>query len=66
MPVILFCSDLACCLELQQKIPECEVFAGDDSGELVAILDSLTSKKTGIVLTTSTASKGADFVFAVP
>jgi hypothetical protein len=66
MPVIIICKDLATCCAFSNRIPDSRVFAGDDAGELVGILDSLRSKSTGVVLTTSAASKGADFVFAVP
>jgi len=42
------------------------VFAGDDAGELVGLIEGLKLNSTGIILTTSADSKGADFVFAVP
>ena len=47
-------------------LTEAEVFTREDTGELVALLEQLRKMSTGIVLTTSAACKGADFVFAVP
>jgi superfamily II DNA helicase RecQ len=47
-------------------LPQAKVFAGDNVGELNAVLKFLRSSSTAIVLTTSAASKGVDFVFAVP
>lgn len=64
--MILFCSSEDQCREWKEQLPESKVFGSEDTGEMVGILDSLTNKSTGIVLTTSAASKGADFVFAVP
>ena len=48
------------------NFPTAEVFAGDNAGDLVALLQNFRQLSTGIVLTTSAACKGADFVFAVP
>lgn len=66
MPVILLCSSEGQCREWKEQLPESKVFGSEDAGEMVGILDSLVSQKTGVILTTSAASKGADFVFAVP
>jgi hypothetical protein len=66
MPVIIICKDLATCYAFSNRIPYSIIFAGDDAGELVGILDNLRSTNTGVVLTTPAASKGADFVFGVP
>lgn len=43
-----------------------EVFAGDNAGNLVALLEQFRLVSQGIILTTSAVCKGADFVFAVP
>lgn len=66
MPVIIICSDLTNCKMFNTAIPNSVTFAGDDAGELVGLLNNLKTMRTGIVITTSEASKGADFVFAVP
>ncbi len=43
MPVILLCSTAVQCNEWKKQLPQSKVFASDDSGEMVGILDSLTS-----------------------
>ena len=63
MPVIIFCSNLK---EYKQLIPEAEVFAGDEVGELLSILKSLQKSSNAVVITTSKDSKGVDFLFALP
>ena len=63
MPVIIFCSDINSYKEL---LLEAKVFAGDNIGRNLAILESLQSSKSDIVLTTSAYSKGVDFKFEVP
>jgi hypothetical protein len=42
------------------------VFNGSEVGELNALLKYCRTSSNAIVLTTSAASKGVDFVFAVP
>ncbi len=53
------------CKELKQLLPESKLFAGESAGVLVALLDQFKSLSSCIVLTTSKACKGADFVFNV-
>jgi hypothetical protein len=47
-------------------IPEAELFVGDEVGELMSILKGLKLSSNSIIITTSTDSKGVDFLFAVP
>ena len=61
MPVIIFCSNTA---DYKQLIPQAKVFDGNEVGELNALLKFLSTSLNAIVLTTSAASKGVDFVFA--
>ena len=62
MPVIIFCSNPQ---EYKQLIPEGKVFAGEDVGVLLAVLENLRTNSNAIVITTSKDSKGVDFLFAV-
>jgi hypothetical protein len=63
MPVIIFCSQPHL---YRQWIPEAEVFAGNEVGELISILKGLRLSSNAIVITTSVDSKGVDFLFKVP
>jgi hypothetical protein len=47
-------------------IPEAKVFAGDNVGLLLAILEGLRASSNTVVISTSKDSKGVDFLFAVP
>jgi hypothetical protein len=47
-------------------LPESEIFAGEELGELLAVLETLRASSNAIVITTSQDSKGVDFLFAVP
>ncbi len=60
MPVIIFCSNPP---GYKQLLPEAKVFAGNEVGELLAILESLRESGNAIVITTSKDSKGVDFLF---
>jgi hypothetical protein len=52
--------------EYKQLLPGAKVFAGNEVGELLAILESLRGSNNVVVITTSKDSKGVDFLFAVP
>jgi len=61
--MIIFCSNPQ---QYKQLIPEAETFSGDEVGELMSILKGLKLSSNSIVITTSSDSKGVDFLFAVP
>jgi hypothetical protein len=63
MPVIIFCSDIQ---EYKQLLHEAKAFAGNQVGELNALLKYCRNSSNAVILTTSADSKGVDFVFAVP
>lgn len=66
MPVIIFCKDLADCKLYQAQFKQHFLFEGDNAGALNALLDYFKTLSSGIIITTSKASKGADFVFTAP
>jgi hypothetical protein len=47
-------------------LPQAKVFAGNEVGELNALLKLCRTSSSAIILTTSTDSKGVDFMFAAP
>ena len=54
------------CKLYQAQFEKHFLFEGDNAGALNALLDQFKTLCSGIIITTSAASKGADFVFAVP
>jgi superfamily II DNA or RNA helicase len=65
MPVIIFCKNLEECKLYQAQFKQHFLFEGDNAGALNALLDHFKTLSFAIIITTSVASKGVDFVFAV-